>query len=140
MTNKTFPLSIALSAAQIEAGLATALEKLAVEISLAGVRRMLVDAAQAVAENRADLEVLLKVAGRLMDHFEPARAGEAAREACAEVLLPAIGSAWIRSGDPLTWYVEAVGKTVRLSSRQAGEDSEWCPISIWPGPYRKAAP
>jgi hypothetical protein len=52
---------------------------------------------------------------------------------------PAIGSAWTRGGEPLTWYVQEVGKVVRLSSHQPGEDSEWCSLALWPGSYRPAS-
>jgi hypothetical protein len=145
MTRATIlPLPLAISAAQISAELATALERVSVTVSLDGVRRMLVDAAQAVAENRADLEGLLKAAGRLMDHFEPGWAERIAREGIAEGAaaaraLPTIGSRWTRPNSDrpnLAWIVESIdGQKIHLNVGRQGADRGWVPIDEWPRDY-----
>jgi hypothetical protein len=136
MTRKPIlPLPLAISAAQISAELATALERVSVTVSLDGVRRMLVKAAHEIATGREDLEGLLKAAGRLMDHFEPGRAeGVAAPQKAAQV--PSVGSEWKRRGGLKTWRVESVGRLIVLAHGDNGFIEEsFVSVMDWPGEW-----
>lgn len=67
---RPIPLPLELASTELVDALRPMIEGIAVKVAGSAVRRMLVDAAHAVAKNREDLEQLLAQVGRVMDEVE----------------------------------------------------------------------